>query len=64
MWRSMSGLGIVFLVLAVLAALLGFEIILNESWYAAKMCFLGCLVLAVLSLMWAWMSRSWTPARY
>jgi uncharacterized membrane protein YtjA (UPF0391 family) len=64
MARSMSGLAVVFLVLALIAAVLGFGIISEEPWVAAKMFFLVFCALAVLSFMWAWMSRSGIPARY
>ncbi len=64
MARSMSGLGVVFLVLALIAAVLGFGVISDEPWIAAKMWFLAFIALAVLSFMWSWMSHSWAPARY
>lgn len=64
MVRSMSGLAVVFLVLALIAAVLDFGIISGESWVAAKMCFLVFSTLAALSFMWGWMSRSGIPARY
>lgn len=63
MVRSMSGLGVVFLVLALIAAVLGFGIISDEPWRAAKTCFLVFFALAVMSFMWSWMGRSWA-ARY
>jgi hypothetical protein len=47
-----------------LAAVLGLGVILDESVYAAMMCFLGFLALAALSFMRAWMSRSGVSARY
>ena len=63
MVRSMSSLGVVFLVIALIAAVLGFGIISDEPWYAAKMCFLAFFALAVMSFTWGWMGRSWA-ARY
>ena len=63
MVRYMSDLGVVFLILALSAAVLGFGIISDEPWHAAKMCFLVFLVLSVMSFMWGWMSRS-RAARY
>jgi uncharacterized membrane protein YtjA (UPF0391 family) len=47
----MWGLGVVFLVLALVAALFGFGIVSGESWAAAKVCFFIFLVLAVLSFV-------------
>jgi uncharacterized membrane protein YtjA (UPF0391 family) len=63
MVRSMSGVGVVFLVLALIAAVLGFGVISDEPWFAAKMCFLCFLVLAVLSFMWRRVGHPWA-SRY
>ncbi len=51
MFRTALGLGILFLVIALVAALFGFGIVSAESWLIAKICFFVFVVLAVLSLV-------------
>lgn len=41
----------VFLVVAIIAALFGFGVVSGESWAVAKVIFFVCLVLAVLSFV-------------
>jgi uncharacterized membrane protein YtjA (UPF0391 family) len=51
MFRTALGLGILFLVIALAAALFGFGIVSAESWLIAKICFFVFLVFAVLSFV-------------
>jgi len=51
MLRTTLGLGITFLVIALIAALVGFGGIASLSWAGAKILFFIFLVLAVLAFM-------------
>jgi uncharacterized membrane protein YtjA (UPF0391 family) len=51
MFRSVLGLGVVFLFVALIAALFGFGVISAESWMIAKVFFFIFLVLAVLAFV-------------
>jgi len=51
MGNSILGLGVVFLVIALVAGLFGFGLVSTESWLVAKICFFVFLVLAVLSFV-------------
>lgn len=51
MFRTVLGLGIAFLVLALVAGLFGFGVLSAESWGLAKIFFFVFLVLAVLSFV-------------
>ena len=53
MLRSMSGLGVVFLAIALIVALFGLLGVSSESW-AGEMMF-SFLVLAVAAFVWAWL---------
>jgi uncharacterized membrane protein YtjA (UPF0391 family) len=50
--RSMWGLGVVFLVIALVAALIGFGVVSDDSSVPAKMFSIVFLVLAVASFGW------------
>jgi uncharacterized membrane protein YtjA (UPF0391 family) len=56
--RSMMGLGVAFLVVALIAALFGFGVVSDESSVPATMFFVVFLVLAVASFGWGWLARS------
>jgi uncharacterized membrane protein YtjA (UPF0391 family) len=56
--RSMLGLGVVFLVVALIAALFGFGVVSGESWAVARVFFFVFLVLAVVSFVWGLFVRS------
>jgi len=51
MLRSTIGLGVVFLVIALIAALVGFGAVESIAWDGAKIFFFIFLVLAVLSFV-------------
>jgi uncharacterized membrane protein YtjA (UPF0391 family) len=51
MFRTAFGLGIAFLVIALVAALFGFGIVSSDSWLLAKVFFFVFVVLAVLSFV-------------
>lgn len=51
MFRTALGLGVVFLVIALVAALFGFGVVSAESWVLAKIFFFVFVVLAVLSFV-------------
>jgi uncharacterized membrane protein YtjA (UPF0391 family) len=57
MFRSILGLGVVFLVIALVAALFGFGVVSAESWLVAKILFFVFLVLAVLSFVGGFFTR-------
>jgi uncharacterized membrane protein YtjA (UPF0391 family) len=57
----MSGLGIAFLVIALIAAFFGFGVRSDESWLAGKVFSLFFLFLAVLSFVWGWLARKGRP---
>jgi len=58
MFRSTLGLGVVFLVIALIAALFGFGVVSAESWLVAKVFFFIFLVLAVLSFVGGFFVRT------
>ena len=51
MFRSILGLGVLFLIVALIAGLFGFGLVSAESWYLAKIFFFVFLVLAVLAFV-------------
>ena len=51
MFRTVLGLGVAFLIIALIAGLFGFGLISVESWVLAKVFFFVFLVLAVLSFI-------------
>lgn len=51
MFRSILGLGVVFLIVALIAALFGFGVVSAGSWEVAKIFFFIFLVLAVLAFV-------------
>lgn len=51
MFRASLGLGVLFLVIALVAGLFGFGIVSAESWWVAKVFFFVFVVLAVLSFV-------------
>jgi uncharacterized membrane protein YtjA (UPF0391 family) len=51
MFRTALGLGVAFLVIALIAGLFGFGVISADSWLLAKIFFFVFLVLAVLSFV-------------
>jgi uncharacterized membrane protein YtjA (UPF0391 family) len=53
----MLRLAILFLVIALIAALFGFGLVAQYSWEGAKIIFIVFLVLAVLSAIGGWRSR-------
>jgi uncharacterized membrane protein YtjA (UPF0391 family) len=58
MMRLIFSSGIVFLVIALIAALFGFGLVSSYSWEGAKVLFFVFLVLAVLSFLgWGVMNR-------
>jgi len=57
MSRSVLGLGVLFLVIALIAGLFGFGFVSAESWFVAKIFFFVFLVLAVLSFVGGWFSH-------
>lgn len=57
MSRSILGLGVTFLVIALIAGLFGFGFVSAESWAIAKILFFVFLVLAVLSLVGGWFAN-------
>jgi uncharacterized membrane protein YtjA (UPF0391 family) len=58
MTRSVLGLGVVFLVVALIAALFGFGVVSAESWYVAKIFFFVFLVLAVVAFVGGFFTRT------
>lgn len=61
MSRSIIGLGVTFLVIALIAALVGFGAVESIAWAGAKIFFVIFLVLAVLSFLgggfYSWRER-------
>lgn len=51
MFRSILGLGVVFLIVALVAGLFGFGVVSAESWMVAKVFFFIFVVLAVLAFV-------------
>lgn len=58
MFRTTLGLGVVFLIVAMIAALFGFGVLSAESWMVAKVFFFVFLVLAVLSFVGGFVFRT------
>ena len=58
MFRTAMGLGVLFLVIALVAGLFGFRFVSAESWFVAKVCFFIFLILAVLAFLGGYFSRS------
>jgi len=57
MFRTALGLGILFLVIALVAALFGFGIVSHESWLIAKICVFVFLVFAALAFVGSFFVR-------
>lgn len=57
MFRNVLGLGVLFLAIALIAALFGFGVVSAESWFIAKIFFFVFLVLAVLTFVGGFLSR-------
>jgi len=57
MLRSTIGLGVVFLVIALIAALVGFGAVESIAWGGAKIFFFIFLVLAVLAFLGGYFRR-------
>ena len=60
MARSVLGMGVMFLVIALIAGLFGFGFVSAESWFVAKVFFIIFLVLAVMAFVGGYFSRSRT----
>lgn len=58
MFRNILGLGVVFLVVALIAALFGFGVVSSGSMLIAKICFFVFLVLAVLAFVGGFFVRT------
>jgi uncharacterized membrane protein YtjA (UPF0391 family) len=58
MFRTALGLGVVFLVIALIAALFGFGVVSAESWMVAKVFFFIFVVLAVLAFVGGFFVRT------
>jgi uncharacterized membrane protein YtjA (UPF0391 family) len=58
MFRNVLGLGVLFLIIALIAALFGFGVVSSESWFVAKVFFFIFLVLAVLSFVGGFFVRT------
>lgn len=58
MFRTALGLGVGFLVIALVAALFGFGVVSADSWLLAKIFFFVFLVLAVLSFVGGFFVRT------
>ena len=57
MMRYCIGLAVVFLAIALIAALVGFGAVESLAWGGAKILFFIFLVLAVLSFLGGWFGR-------
>jgi uncharacterized membrane protein YtjA (UPF0391 family) len=55
---QMYGVGVAFLVMAIVAALFGFGVVSDDSPLAAKVCAVFFLLASVAAFGWAWMNRS------
>ncbi len=53
----MLGLAVLFLILAIIAGVLGFGVVAGTAFMAAKVLFFVFLVLFVLSLLGGWRAR-------
>jgi uncharacterized membrane protein YtjA (UPF0391 family) len=60
MLRTTIGLGVVFLVIALIAALVGFGAVGSIAWGGARIFFFIFLVLAVLAFLGGYFSRRGT----
>lgn len=57
MFRTALGLGVAFVVIALIAGLFGFGVVSAESWVVAKIFFFVFLVLAVLAFVGGFFTR-------
>ena len=55
---QMYGVGLAFLVMAIIAALFGFGVVSEDDSLAAKVCAVFFLLASVAAFGWAWMNRS------
>jgi hypothetical protein len=55
---QMCGAGVVFLVIAVVAALFGFGVVSDDDPLAAKLCAGFFLFASIAAFGWAWVNRS------
>jgi uncharacterized membrane protein YtjA (UPF0391 family) len=55
---QMYGVGVAFLVMAIVAALFGFGVVSDDDPLAAKVCAVFFLLASVAAFGWAWMNRS------
>jgi uncharacterized membrane protein YtjA (UPF0391 family) len=60
MFRTALGLGVVFLVIALIAGLFGFIGVGTLAWEGAKIFFFIFLVLAVLAFLGGFFTRRWS----
>jgi uncharacterized membrane protein YtjA (UPF0391 family) len=60
MLRTTIGLGIAFLVIALVAFIFGFGFVASEFMFGAKILFFVFLVLAVLSFVGGFFGRRWS----
>ena len=60
MFRSLIGLAVLFLVIALVAGLFGFIGVGSLAWGGAKILFFIFLVLAVLSFVGSFFGRRWS----
>jgi len=60
MFRTALGLGVAFLVIALIAGLFGFGVVSSGSWMLAKIFFFIFLVLAVLAFVGGFFARRGT----
>jgi uncharacterized membrane protein YtjA (UPF0391 family) len=58
MSRNILGLGVLFLIIALIASLFGFGVVSAESWMVAKVFFFVFLVLAVLAFLGGFFGRT------
>ncbi len=61
MFRSMFGLGVALLVIALIAAVFGFGFVSSTFMDVAKILFFAFLVLAVLAILGGSFGRRWNP---
>jgi len=59
--RSIIGLAVGFLIIALIAAVFGFGFVASEFMMGAKILFVVFLVLAVLAFLGGAFSRRWNP---
>ncbi len=61
MLRTTMGLGVAFLVIALIAGFFGFIGVGSLAWEGAKILFVIFLVLAVLAFLGGLFARKWNP---